>query len=144
MKDWYFIGTKWIQLFIFSLKKCKINNHLNSLFKESRSNSLHQPNLWYDTIIFITELCKNQHLHLSPLTILNEHDGHNSKICSLTWDLVKRKKNYSTRYTMLLLLPPIKNIQYQLCQFYWFLFQIRQQQQQKTNSKKKELCWWWW
>jgi hypothetical protein len=78
-------------------KNYKINNHLNSLFKESRSNSLHQPNLWYDTIIFITELCKNQHLHLSPLTILNEHDGHNSKICSLTWDLVKRKKNYSTK-----------------------------------------------
>lgn len=27
---------------------------------------------------------------------------------------------------MLLPLPPIKNIQYQLCQFYWFLVQIRQ------------------
>jgi len=26
---------------------------------------------------------------------------------------------------MLLPLPPIKNIQYQLCQFYWFLVQIR-------------------
>jgi len=49
--------------------------------------------------------------------------GFKNLLSNLRFNLTKRKKDYRTRYTMLLPLPPPKNIQPQLvaCQFYWFL-----------------------